>query len=651
MQLSRESALTAKNVRTPAASPDREKPRPAPAQGNGMQRRIGNQATLRLATGTQAAPGPDADVGGLGRGEPLSPGLRDRLEQSFGTPLGHVRIHSGPAAARWAERLDAGAFAVGAQVGLPKAAYPPRSVEQYRLLAHEVAHVVQQLGAAGGLAHTGRRDAFELSAEAAANQAALGRRVGRMAPSPGPLVARDGSFRPVDWAESGMDWLGDKAKAAKESGYKWMIAAIRDLHRSGIGRLRKYGDTLTVTQRAQFEVLVTAVDVIFTILEGLVYAVVGITAGFITGILQMVVGLVQIVLGVAEGILKFLWGFVDGGKAFDEWATRVVRTIAAIPAALGAFVTDWRAKFEKASPEEAALMIGELTGQILAFLATLGISAGKAGSAAQAVKLEARLARVAQAVLEPASAVTTAGVVLPAAAEVTPKAAALASTIVKQGGAAAKAGTVVAAKTKGTVPGYAERLGKLAKRIEALNNEELYDKLQSLEKLNKSKPNSGELAELIKALERDVELAEEGPKFGPGQEPGLSGRKTPGGPQPKQMEAGNFAHKWLEELRNELTVDAPPGYEALQDEGRIIPLDEMPDGLQAEVKLGATARADRVGAVIYEVKPNTPAAIDAGLVQVDEYVRLANDTNYLGRSDWTGKVVIYDAEAARRFIP
>ncbi|MCG2622417.1 DUF4157 domain-containing protein [Arthrobacter sp. I2-34] len=641
-------------------SPVPAQPGSVPHRPVPLQRRLGNQTVMRLAgfhepeAGAAPAHDPHQDQAehepALGPGHVLPEDLRDRLEQAFGTGLGQVRIHHGPEAARLAGLIDARAFAIGRHIGYP-AAVSPYTAEGYRLLAHEVGHVLQQRNVAGSPERTNRGDLLELSAQWAAVQAASGRLVGVPAASAGPLLARDGTFRPVDWAESGMDWLGQKAVSAKEAGYKWMIAAIRDLHRSGIGRLRKYGDTLTVTQRSQFEVLVTAVDVIFTILEGLVYAVVGITAGFITGILQMVVGLVQIVLGAAEGILKFLWGFVDGGKAFDEWATRVVRTIAAIPAALGAFVTDWRAKFEKASPEEAALMIGELTGQILAFLATLGISAGKAGSAAQAVKLEARLARVAQAVLEPASAVTTAGVVLPAAAEVTPKAAALASNIVKQGGAAAKAGTVVAAKTKGTVPSVAERLGKLEPRIEALNNEKLYDRLQELKTLHETNPNSGDLAPGLKDLEREVSLAEEAPKAGAGTEPGASTRKTPGRPQPRQMEAGNFAHEWLEELRNELTVDAPPGYEALQQEGKIIPLDEMPNGLQAEVKLGATARADRVGAVIYEVKPNTPASIDAGLIQVDEYVRLANDTKYLGRSDWTGKVVVYDAEAARNFIP
>ncbi|MFD1213816.1 DUF4157 domain-containing protein [Arthrobacter sp. GCM10027362] len=625
-----------------------------------MQRRLGNQAMRRIADGFRLpAAGTGQDHGthapawpeaALGPGQPLPDDLRERLEQSFGTGLGQVRIHRGPEAARWAGLIDARAFTAGRHIGFPKAV-SPYTPKGYRLLAHEVGHVLQQRGTAEALVHTNRGDLLELSAEWAASHAARGQPVGSLTAATGLLLARDSSFRPVEWVESGMDWLGEKARAAKESGYKWMIAAIRDLHRSGLAKLRRYGENLTGTERSLFDVLVTSVDLTFTILEGLVYAVVGITAGFITGILQMVVGLVQIVLGAAEGILKFLWGFVDGGKEFNLWAAGVVKTISAIPAGLGAFITDWKAKFEKASPEESALMIGELTGQILAFLATLGISAGKAGSAAQAVKLEARLARVAQAVLEPATAVTTTGIVLPAAAEVSPKAAALASAVVKHAPAAAKATTAVAAKTKGTVPGFAERLRKLEPRIEALSNEKLYDRLQDLKKLNETNPNSGELAQALKDLERDVSLAEEGPRAGAETEPGLSGRKTPGGPQPKQMEAGNFAHEWLEELRNELTVDAPPGYEALQREGRIIPLDEMPNGLQAEVKLGATARADRVGAVIYEIKPNTPASIDAGLVQVDEYVRLANDTQYLGRSDWTGKVVIYDAEAAMRFIP
>jgi hypothetical protein len=380
----------------------------------------------------------------LDHGEPLEPPIRARLEHSFGTDLGHVRLHTGPQAAHLAAQINARSFTIGSQIGYPSATYSPHTVDGYRLLAHEVAHVTQQRPVEGAhLTTTRSGDDFERSAESAATQATRGGQIGYLPITSNILVAREGSFNPLDW-------IGSEIDQVKEAGYKKLIAAIRELHRAGIGKLRAYGSGLSEADRATFDGIVEAVDLTLTIFEGLIYAVISITAGFLTGIIQTVIGLIRLLAGVAEGILKFLWGFIDGGKAYDSWAAGVLKIVRAIPDGLRGYVADWKARFAKASPEDSAIMIGELTGQILAFLATLGVSAGKAGTIAQAARLEASFARAAQAVLEPATAVTTTGVALGAAAEASPQAAALANAVVKQGGAAAQATTLVAAKTAGS---------------------------------------------------------------------------------------------------------------------------------------------------------------------------------------------------------
>jgi hypothetical protein len=69
------------------------------------------------------------------------------------------------------------------------------------------------------------------------------------------------------------------------------------------------------------------------------------------------------------------------------------------------------------------------------------------------------------------------------------------------------------------------------------------------------------------------------------------------------------------------------------------------------VKIGLHARVDRIGNVIYEVKPNTAASIKNGLEEAREYAHRANRLRFRGRTDWTAKVVVYDAAEAAKYVP
>ena len=89
--------------------------------------------------------GPGAPVITLaGPGEPLAPDVRRQLEGGFGADLGEVRVHRGETAEHLALAHGARAFAYGHHVVLGKRAAP----HDVALLAHEVAHVLQQQGAA-----------------------------------------------------------------------------------------------------------------------------------------------------------------------------------------------------------------------------------------------------------------------------------------------------------------------------------------------------------------------------------------------------------------------------------------------------------------------------------------------------------------------
>jgi hypothetical protein len=77
-------------------------------------------------------------------GYPLDVITRRRLDAHFGTDLADVRVNTGSEAARSATSLEALAYSSGRDIYFAREMYGPAGDSGRRLLAHEVAHVVQQ---------------------------------------------------------------------------------------------------------------------------------------------------------------------------------------------------------------------------------------------------------------------------------------------------------------------------------------------------------------------------------------------------------------------------------------------------------------------------------------------------------------------------
>ncbi|MCV2218481.1 eCIS core domain-containing protein [Thauera sp. Sel9] len=86
-----------------------------------------------------------------GRGEPLPKDARAPLEGHFGRDFADVRIHTDAEAARLTAALGARAFTAGRDIYLAADAHAPDTAEGRHLLAHELAHVVQQDGQAAAV--------------------------------------------------------------------------------------------------------------------------------------------------------------------------------------------------------------------------------------------------------------------------------------------------------------------------------------------------------------------------------------------------------------------------------------------------------------------------------------------------------------------
>jgi hypothetical protein len=76
--------------------------------------------------------------------QPLDPTTKSRMTQRFGYDFGQVRVHIDTKAAESARALDAQAYTVGRDVVFAFGRYAPDTAEGKHLIAHELAHVVQQ---------------------------------------------------------------------------------------------------------------------------------------------------------------------------------------------------------------------------------------------------------------------------------------------------------------------------------------------------------------------------------------------------------------------------------------------------------------------------------------------------------------------------
>jgi hypothetical protein len=143
---------------------------------------LGNRGFARLAARMRDGDGildggrvhPDVEAAiaaARGGGRALERSLLQQFEPALGESLGDVRVHTNEHAAALARAVSARAFTVGSDVFFAPGEYRPGSRGGNELIAHELAHVVQQRGApaVGPLTVSVPGDALEREAEAVAS--------------------------------------------------------------------------------------------------------------------------------------------------------------------------------------------------------------------------------------------------------------------------------------------------------------------------------------------------------------------------------------------------------------------------------------------------------------------------------------------------
>ncbi|HXT63364.1 MAG TPA: DUF4157 domain-containing protein [Pyrinomonadaceae bacterium] len=133
-------------------------------------------------------------------GRPLDTPTRSFMESRFGHDFGSVRIHNDSAAAESARAVNAKAYTVGNDIVFDHGNYNPGTQTGDHLLAHELAHTVQQGGVhryANDLRMGGAMEQhLEREADSAAHAALAPARGATFAPAPvasratGPIISR-----------------------------------------------------------------------------------------------------------------------------------------------------------------------------------------------------------------------------------------------------------------------------------------------------------------------------------------------------------------------------------------------------------------------------------------------------------------------------
>ncbi len=109
-------------------------------------------------------------------GSPLDAQTRAFMESRFGQDFSRVRVHTGARAAESARDVNALAYTVGSDVVFGAGRFAPNTGEGRRLIAHELAHTIQQSGdtssSSGPLSVSEPGDFHEREADAAADRVA-----------------------------------------------------------------------------------------------------------------------------------------------------------------------------------------------------------------------------------------------------------------------------------------------------------------------------------------------------------------------------------------------------------------------------------------------------------------------------------------------
>jgi len=129
---------------------------------------IGSIFTKAKEGGPRLADDPQQIQAQLNDGQTLDGGVKSRMEAAYRHDFSRVRVHTGSQAESLSNDMNARAFTIGSNIAFAAGEYRPGTLVGDALIAHELAHVVQQGGAVSsdGPMHKGATDYNHLEEDA-----------------------------------------------------------------------------------------------------------------------------------------------------------------------------------------------------------------------------------------------------------------------------------------------------------------------------------------------------------------------------------------------------------------------------------------------------------------------------------------------------
>jgi hypothetical protein len=117
------------------------------AMSSGLVSSLSNIFLKRREGGARQPSDPQAIQAQLGPGRSLDGSVSSRMTRAFGQDFSHVRVHTDANAVELSTSLNARAFTLGEHIAFGAGEYQPGTMIGDALIAHELAHVMQQSGA------------------------------------------------------------------------------------------------------------------------------------------------------------------------------------------------------------------------------------------------------------------------------------------------------------------------------------------------------------------------------------------------------------------------------------------------------------------------------------------------------------------------
>lgn len=211
------SEFDSRQPSAPSARPAPKKPAATPGRAtrtSKIQRKAAPGGAAKGAGGAGADAALETATQSSGAGLPSD--IRGDLEGSLGASLADVRVHTGSDSANAAAAMGARAFTVGQDIHFGAGNFAPSSSGGRELIAHEVAHTVQQQG--GGATSQAKLevsqpgDSHEVEADRFAAAFSMG--VGQLAPigrgSVSGNLSRDAEEQGGGAGSTALNWVIDR---------------------------------------------------------------------------------------------------------------------------------------------------------------------------------------------------------------------------------------------------------------------------------------------------------------------------------------------------------------------------------------------------------------------------------------------------------